>query len=89
MTYTLNQWCVTVADNKLAMFTALNCDEETAMQIAVATFGDGVTKLEDEGAVRLPDLTNAQLHIANPDTCAECGQYKMHEDTCFKGTVTA
>ena len=79
--YKLNQWLVVADGNDLAMFTELNCDEETAMAIAVATFGANVTKLVDEGVCR-QSLTAAQLHVANFQNCETCGMYKTHDIGC-------
>ena len=83
---TLNQWMVMVDGQEMGMFTPLNCTAETAMAIAVETFGSGVTDLVDEGAVKR-ELTNAQFAIADPAYCAECGGYKDHEDTCSRAEV--
>ena len=90
--YRLNQWCVTVGSQQMAMFTTLNCDEETAMAIAVATFGSEVTKLVDEGRIH-QNLTSSQLHVANSKNCEECGMsdfsysfniFRNHDENCSK-----
>jgi hypothetical protein len=79
--FKLTQWAVTVNGEENAMFTPLSCDEETAMAIAVETFGSKVEKLVDEGAVKC-SLTNEQYHIANPDNCRECGYNREHDERC-------
>ena len=80
--YKLNQWLVVQNGNHLAMFTTSKCDEETAMCIAVATFGAaGITELVDEGIIR-QELDAAQLHVANSANCASCGMYRQHDVDC-------
>ncbi len=86
--FSINQWKVTVGGSDMAMFTVISATEEQAMAIAVATFGDGVTGLFDEGITH-QSLNNAQLHVADTKTCAECGSYKTHDDDCGVSTVKA
>jgi hypothetical protein len=47
----LTQWCVLVGGKEQGMFTPPDCDPDVAMAIAVATFGEGVTSLVDEGVI--------------------------------------
>jgi hypothetical protein len=61
---------VKVDGKEMEMFTPTSCDKETAMAIAVATFGSGITELVDEGHIRVA-LTNAQ--------------YGYHEEGCEVG----
>lgn len=81
--FKLNQWRITMATDSTEhyIFTPHLCDEETAMAIAVAQFGSGVAFIADEGAFQ-QKLTNAQMRIVNPKTCASCGEYKSHEENC-------
>lgn len=83
MKITINQWRVRVGSEDMAMFTSKEVtNRDVVMAIAVATFGDGVTELEDEGYIR-QHLTNQQAHIADPKSCAECGEYDgVHEEGC-------
>lgn len=82
---TLTQWAVKVNSEYMGMFTPLACDSETAMAIAVATWGHGVSELIDEGTIR-QELTSLQFHVADSKNCAECGEYESHSGVCSKAT---
>jgi hypothetical protein len=60
--FTLIQWRVRVDGQDMSMFTPAGCDSETALAIAIATFGQGVKELENEGAISVT-LTHSQLEL--------------------------
>ena len=60
--FVLIQWRVRVGAEDMGMFTPAGCDPETALAIAVATFGQGVKELENEGAISVT-LTHSQLEL--------------------------
>lgn len=82
----LTQWAVKVGEKYMAMFTPLASDPEDAMAIAVATFGENVSELESEGAIR-QGLTARHLHIVDTDNCSECGEHKNHSDECSQAVA--
>jgi len=84
----LIQWCVTVGPEKIAMFTQTH-DRETALAIALATFGHEVCGLEDEGAIK-QEISNLHYKLIDPTCCETCGECRGYHDTsCASAPVGA
>ena len=82
MNLRLRQWAVTVNGKTMGMFTPVKCGGEVALAIAVATFGDGITKLIDEGAFN-QGVPERLLEIADhTEMCPACKGEAVTSGNC-------
>lgn len=78
----LNQWKVTIGSHVDGMFTTVSCDQYEAMAIAISTFGEDVSGLEDEGTFTVQFSDSKRLLAARSGLCPECSLFRRHLFGC-------